>query len=212
MPPTSVRIGALRPADSLAVADLHRDCIPQGFLSRLGRQFRAAMYRGIASAPNSGVWVALDDHDRVVGFISGSANLSRCYKSVLLRRGVQMAVFALPAAGRWETWKHVAETLAYPRREITRAARSDGQAEPTAELLSIVVAPEARGTDAAGKLVEALENGLAHWGHCGPYRVVTMAADPRSNAFYIKVGFRHVRGFSHHGINMNLYHKVADEP
>ncbi len=40
--------------------------------------------------------------------------------------------------------------------------------------------------------------------------MVTMAADPRSNAFYLKVGFRLIRGFEHHGVAMNLYVKTMD--
>ena len=52
-----------------------------------------------------------------------------------------------------------------------------------------------------------LESALLGWQGTGPYRVVTMAADPRSNRFYRKVGFSFVREFEHHGVTMNLYHK-----
>jgi len=165
------------------------------------------MYRGIAEAPRSGVWVAVDRNDSVIGFVSGTAHVSHCYKSVLRRQGAVMAMHALPAAVSVATWKHVFETLAYPKREISEAPPTGSSPEPSAELLSIVVGEQGRGTGAAGMLVSALEAGLKSWGHNGPYRVVTMAADPRSNRFYEKVGFRHVRGFQHHGIDMNLYHK-----
>lgn len=207
MPTPAIRIRRMLPEDASAVAALHAEGIPQGFLSRLGARFRGTMYRGIASAPRSGVWVAIADEDRVVGFISGSAHVGRCYRAVLLRRGACMALHALPTLVSPRTWKHVFETLAYPAREIDRAPSTESGAESTAELLSIVVAPSARGTGAASALISALEAGLTDWGHRGPYRVVTMAADPRSNAFYVKAGFRLVRRFTHHGIGMNLYHK-----
>lgn len=169
------------------------------------------MYRGIAEAPNSGVWVAVDRNDSVTGFVSGTAHVGHCYKSVLLHHGAVMAMHALPTAVSAATWKHVFETLAYPKREISEAPPTGSRPEPSAELLSIVVSAQGRGTGAAGMLVSALETGLKSWGHNGAYRVVTVATDPRSNRFYEKVGFRRVRKFQHHGIDMNLYHKDIDD-
>lgn len=201
----------MKQSEAPVIAELHREGIPQGFLSRIGPGFRAEMYRGIALAARSGVWVAVNSRGEIYGFICGTAHIGRCYRSVLLRRGLVMVVYALPALIRPTTWKHIIETMTYPRREITEAPEPEGAAresEPTAELLSIVVGASGRGSGAAGQLVAALEDGLREWQHLGVYRVVTMAADPRSNAFYRKVGFRHVREFQHHGVAMNLYHKA----
>jgi GNAT superfamily N-acetyltransferase len=196
-------------AEAPRVAALHRAGIPQGFLSRLNPGVRTELYRGIALAPRSGVWVAANPDDGIVGFIAGTAHLGLCYREVLMRRGCRMGLFVIPDLVRVATWRHLWETLLYPKREVTDARRRDdcNEAEPTAELLAIVVAPEARGSGAAKRLVDTLESALVSWRCRGPYRVVTMSADPQSNAFYVKVGFRRVRPFVHHGIAMNLYHK-----
>jgi len=212
MPGLSVEVRPMNADEATKVACLHAQGIPQGFLSRLGDGFRATLYRGIAAASRSGVWVAVTGDGEVVGFISGTAHVGDCYRSVLRRRGAALAARAAPSLLRPATWRYAYETLTYPRREVARPDRDRGDARPSAELLSIVVAPYGRGTGAAAGLVAALESALLSWQGPGSYRVVTMAADPRSNGFYEKVGFVHVREFRHHGIAMNLYHKELTRP
>jgi len=200
-----LEIRPMRPSEASTVAYLHREGIPQGFLSSLGEGFRSVMYEGIATATDSGVWVAVNDSGEVLGFISGTLHVGSCYKSVLSRRWFTMGLRVLPALVSPAAWRHVYETLTYPNKKSEQADSRDP--EPTAELLSLAVTPRARGTGAAIRLCNALEDGMKEWGLCTPYRVVTMAADPRSNAFYRKVGFRFIQEFLHHGIAMSLYHK-----
>ena len=200
-----INIHPMQPSDAKAVAKIHSDGIPQGFLSKLGLGFRATMYNGIATAPTSGVWVAVNEFHEVIGFISGTLHVGRCYRSVLLRKSIPMGIHALPSLLAPKTWRHAFETLTYPNHKTERTDNPD--LEPSAELLSMAVTPKARGTGAAKRLCQVLEENLLDFGINGPYRVVTMAADPRSNAFYRKVGFQFIREFSHHGIAMNLYHK-----
>jgi GNAT superfamily N-acetyltransferase len=205
---SDVNIRPMLPAEAEQVARLHREGIPLGFLSNLSLKFRSAMYHGIASAPDSGVWVAVDHLGRILGFISGTINVSNCYKSVLKRQGLVMGILAIPSLVSFNACRHIWETLFYPKREIEKACNgSENTPEPTAELLSIVVIPAAQGTGTARALSEALETGLKDWSHRGPYRVVTIATDPQSNSYYRKIGFEFVREFQHHGIAMNLYHK-----
>lgn len=203
---TTVAIRPLRRADARTVADQHREGIPQGFLSQLATNVRVHLYLGISSAPRSGVWVAVTTDGAVVGFVAGTADVGRCYRSVLLREGLGMAWFGAPSLLHRDAWRKIGQTLTYPRREIARRTAA-GAPEPTAELLSIAVDPGARGAGVASRLLAALEDAMIRWGQRGIYRVVTMAADPGSNGFYRKTGFRYVRSFEHHGVTMNLYHK-----
>ncbi len=204
-PKAQITVRTMKLNEASEVAMLHHQGIPQGFLSKLGKGFMASMYEGITKSENSGVWVAVDETDRVMGFIAGTLHVGRCYKSVLLRRGLVMAYYALPSLFSTNALHQVIETIMYPKRETDTGPLQ--ALEPTAELLSLAVAPEARGTGAATLLCNELEGNLQKWGLNGPYRVVTMADDPRSNSFYRKVGFQFIHEFLHHGITMNLYHK-----
>jgi len=203
---TEITIRRFTREDAKDVARLHAEGIPQGFLSRLGSGVRSAMYRGIASAPESGVWVAANADNEVVGFISGTTSTRTCYRSAISRQGVAMAYHALPALVRLSTWRQIIETLSYPKRD-KRSSTESSPEHDFAELLSIVVGEGARGTGAALELSRTLECALQQWGYAGIYRVVTMAADQRSNAFYRKIGFEKAGEFTHHGVAMNLYHK-----
>ena len=160
----------------------------------------------IARTPQAGVWTAIADSGKVVGFIAGTADVSSCYRGALRRELPAILWRILPSLLTLSTWRRAWNTLTYPRREIQH--REEGaRPEPTGELLAIVVAAEARGTGAAARLVQSLEDGLRRWGYAGPYRVVTAADDPRSNGFYAKIGFRPARDFMHHANPMRLYHK-----
>jgi ribosomal protein S18 acetylase RimI-like enzyme len=204
------------------VAELHRQSLPAGFLSRLGDRFLARLYRAIGTAPRSGVWVAEDAAGRCLGFVSGSCDVGRCYRSVLLRAGAPLLWLAAPALLRPAALKHAAETLTYPLRGPERRdpetvpADDEADAPPDrvgairAELLSIAVDGEARGLGLGRRLVQALETAFLGWGHAGPYRVVTDAEDPRSNAFYVGVGFTFVHRFRHHGHPMALFVKEPE--
>lgn len=206
-----IRIASMRPDQARVVARLHAEGITQGFLSSLPAGVRESLYRGIARAPRSGVWVAVDDGGRVLGFLAGTADISRCYRSALARRGLEMVWYLAPLLVRRSTWVRAFESVTYPLRGRSTGARgqedSVDQGAVTGELLSIAVHPDARGSGAALRLVEAFEDALQGWGYRGAYRVVTMRSDPRSNRFYQKAGFARVRDFEHHGVAMAMYHK-----
>ena len=80
------------------------------------------------------------------------------------------------------------------------------------ELLSIAVAPTARGGGAAARLVSELERYLIASGLEGSYRVATSATDARANRFYIKVGFELAQSFTLHGRPMHMYVKSPVAP
>ncbi|MFO7654402.1 MAG: GNAT family N-acetyltransferase [Candidatus Krumholzibacteriia bacterium] len=195
--------------DAPRVSALHRLALPRGFLSSLGDRFLGTLYGLLATAPGTRVLVAADDGDRCVGFVAGSIDVRHAYRHVLRRGWFPLLGAMLPATLRPGVLPRAVQTLIYPLRRPGRQrkpARPEGEVETIrAELLSIAVAAEARGHGLGRKLVAALEDDLRQWGHDGPYRVVTDSEDPRSNAFYLALGFARAGEFLHHGHVMAIY-------
>jgi len=196
------------------VAKLHCMALPRGFLSTLGTGFLGRLYLGIADADRSGVWVAVGDEGRCLGFISGSNDLHQCYRYVLRHGWFPLGIRLARSLVRWSAIVRVSQTLAYPFRKLGADGDEKNEVirlgrEVRAELLSIAVASEARGMGIGRVLVETLEQYLLDWGHSGLYRVVTDAEDPRSNAFYDSVGFTLHGRFRHHEHTMALYTKAV---
>jgi ribosomal protein S18 acetylase RimI-like enzyme len=92
---------------------------------------------------------------------------------------------------------------------------TSGSTTERAELLSIAVDPSSRGKGIGRELVAAFElhltGALTRPSSLVPrdcfYKVVTSAADPVSNAFYVRCGFSLARQFQHHGVLMNQHVK-----
>lgn len=132
------------------VALLHAACLDQGFLSSLGPKVLTQLYRAIDESPASTLHVEERD-GRVVGFVAGGRGMSPIFRQMLRHP------FALAAA--------LMPLLLYPRKilgiiELLRHGLGQKAAPqaplPEHELLSIVVAPEARGSGVADRLYNAL--------------------------------------------------------
>jgi len=186
----------MRPSEATTVAALHREQLDQAFLSTLGVRFLTQLYRGIARSHHGFVLVTVGNGDRVVGFISGSSNTKKLYRSVLLRRGWIMGVLLLPRLLRISTIRRVGQSLRYP-------GTSEGTF-PHAELLSVAVCADMQGKGAAKALLDAL---LAEFRRRGvdEVRVVVGAKLDRANAYYIKHGFVHAGTITSHDATANVY-------
>jgi len=136
----SVRAGA--PQDVARVADLHATRIVDGFLSGLGPRFLRRLYRRVLRSPHAFLLVA-DDGGPIAGFLAGATDLRRFYRSFVVRDGIVAVVVAAPRLLR--ALPRVIETLRYP-------AGSD--ALPTAEILTVAVAPDATGRGIGRALVD----------------------------------------------------------
>lgn len=200
------------------VAALHCAYLPIAFITSLGELFVAAMYRGIAAAPQSCVLIASDGAGRVVGFVAGTASSGAMFRWILPRHGLQLLFRAAAHAWSPAVVRHATETAAYLLRQPERAAGRAGDCAAdgagtagspvAAELLSIAVGPSARGAGVGRQLVLGLEAFLRERG-CRQYRVATDAEDRGSNAFYQRTGFTLRRSFRHHGRPMNEYAKAV---
>jgi len=204
----TVRLMSMPRRHGVSVARLHRMALPNAFLSTFDDRFLAELYWGIANVSRSGVWVAVDADDCCLGFVSGTADLRRCYRDVLTRRGLPLLCAGFRRLLAPATLRRVAETLIYPFRNlVSTATRPDAEID-LPELLSIAVDARARGHGVGRRLVMRLESELVTWAAGETYRVVTDATDPQSNLFYQKTGFRLAGSFKHHENEMKLYHKT----
>jgi ribosomal protein S18 acetylase RimI-like enzyme len=171
-----------RPAvhgDVAAVAGLHVDRFPQGFLPTLGPRPLQRLYLHLAESANAFVLVA-DDVEGVNGFVAAACDTRRVYREFFRRHGVAAALLAAPAALRAP--RKVWETIRYGGQ----GGRDD---LPSAEILAIAVAERARGTGVASSLLAAALDEFRQRRVAGA-RVVTAAGNSQALRLYQEAGFR----------------------
>ena len=134
-------------SDAPALAQLHVAGISSGFLSSLGAGFLTHLYRAIIRSRGSVAFVARTAQGRVVGFVAGTEDTSATYRAFLLSGdAVRAVVAAFVNLIRPSVVRGAIETLRY----------GGDNDSAKAELLSMVVAPEARGQGLGQKLGDAL--------------------------------------------------------
>ncbi len=178
------------------IAKLHVSGISTGFISSLGIDFVTSLYEAIAHSKDSFGFVA-EENDKILGFVAFTPNLTRLYKSVILKKGLRFVFLLSDKVLSFGKMKKVFETLFYPRR----IKKMD---LPCAELLSIVVAPEGRGTGLATQLVE---KGLQECPkkRIDKVRVLVGADNEPANKLYLKCGFKLAGQIKNHGVLSNVY-------
>ncbi len=178
------------------VAALHIQCISTGFISSMGIDFVTYLYEAIVQS-NSSFGVVAVRNGKVLGFAAFTTNINTLYKSIVWRKGLR---FALLLAGHMCSLKRIKrmfETLFYP-------TRIKNMNLPSAELLSIAIAPEEQRKGLAGELIE---KGFRHYRKTGVDKVkVLIGADNKAgNKLYLKSGFKHVGQIINHGLPSNVY-------
>jgi ribosomal protein S18 acetylase RimI-like enzyme len=177
----AVRSGA--EADAMLAADLHVAEISDGFLSSLGRPFLTRLYRRVLREPGSFLLVAESDGN-AIGFIAGAEDVGALYRAFIRHDGVPATIAALPKIVR--SWRRVWETLRYPA-----GGHEDAAPLPAAELLSVAVAPAARGRGVGRLLVQAFTTELTRRRVAGA-RVVVGADNEAAIRLYEQCGFAKV--------------------
>ena len=181
--PVSLRMGIA--PDASATAMLHAQLISEGFLSSLGPRFLSRLYRRITRAGGSFLIVA-EAHGSIVGFIAGSVDVGRLYRSFLMHDGVAAS---LSAPVRLVTaLPRVFETLNHGRR---REGPEGG------ELLAVAVDPAWRGRHLGRQLVERFLVELEQRGLRSAH-VVVGADNATAIAMYRRAGFRPARTIEMH--------------
>ena len=191
-----MKFGKLESSYVEQIAELHIEGLKTGFISSLGIDFVKTLYESIAQGRTSFCFVA-KENERAVGFVAFTTNLNKLYKSVILKKGIRFAFLLAGKMFSLRRIKKVLETLFYP-------SRIKKMNLPSAELLSIVVAPESQGKGLGRQL---LQKGLAECAKRGIDKVkVLVGADNQpANKLYLRCGFELVRQINNHGIMSNIY-------
>jgi len=161
------------------VAALHVRCLDQGFLATLGEGFLMLMYEAMDRA--EGVTLITEERDgRVVGFITGGTSMEPIYKR-MLRSPVRLGLALAPALVRPAKVRRIIEILRYSGD----ADLPDGV--PEAELLSLAVAPEARGSGVADALYRKLVEDFQSRG-VNAFRIIVGDGLAPAHRFYQRMG------------------------
>lgn len=161
------------------VAALHAQCIGQGFLATLGIPFLAQMYRAIDQADGS-VLLVERRNGQIMGFVSGGVGMRAIYRR-MLRSPFRLGWSLLPVLFKPRSLARIAEILRYGRGRPPMAAF------PEAELLSIAVAPDLRGSGVAESLYRRL---VVHFKEQGvlAFKITVGDALAPAHRFYLRMG------------------------
>ena len=178
------------------IAALHIQCISTGFISSMGIDFVTYLYEAIVQSKSSFGVVAVRN-EKVLGFATFTTNINTLYQAVIWRKGLKFALLLAGHICSLKQIKRMFETLFYP----TRIKNKD---LPSAELLSIAVAPEEQRKGLAGQLIE---RGFQHYRETGVDKVkVLIGADNKAgNKLYLKSGFEPAGQIINHGLPSNVY-------
>lgn len=191
-----IQITKLLPSHAREVADLHISGIHTGFISSLGIKFVTALYKAIAKSKSAFGFVVLKS-DQVVGFVAFTTDVNDLYRSVIFHSGGKLAVGLAFSKFSFALLKKVYETLFYPRRLKKLYL-------PSAELISISVASEARSLNLGTELTY---RGLAECKkrNLEKIKVLVGAKNQSANKLYIKCGFEFITQINNHGVLSNIY-------
>ena len=175
-PPAEVRPAT--DADAPAAAALHVGQISQGFLSVLGPGFLRRLYRRIGRSPESFLLIATA-HGTTVGFVAGSTDVARLYRSFLWHDGIPAGIRA--AGSLISGWRRVLDTLGHASSDGPGAGRGP-------ELLAIAVDPAWQGCGIGRLLVGAFLDEVGARGADAAH-VVVGAANRGAVSLYERAGF-----------------------
>ncbi len=144
----------------------------------MGAGFVEAFYRTLLGS-NLGFGFLAEEDGRALGYATGVVHWRRFYRTFLMRNLPMVAGVVIRQVFAFGLWRRLFETSRYAATATL----------PEAELLSIAVRPEARGTGTADALVRAV---LAEFARRGVrhIRVTTAAENVAAAKVYERWGFR----------------------
>lgn len=160
------------------VAELHAAAIGQGFFSQLGPHFLTLLYEAIDQSPTS-VLIVETREGRLCGFVSGGSGLGPIYRH-LLSRFPDLIAALWPVIFSPRKLRQIAEVVLHMRKQPEANL-------PKAELYSIAVSPEFRGTGVAARLYRNLRSAFAERG-ITEFKIVVGDMLAPAQAFYRKMG------------------------
>lgn len=186
------------------LAVLHVKAFPDFFLSQLGIRFLNTLYKGYLEDENSGIIVAEDDKERLLGVLAYSKDYSNFYKGLLKSNLLQFAICSFGAL-----IKHPS----FIKRLLGAFRKSEDvkREEQYVELASIGVNPKVK-TRGVGS---ALINSLKEKTDFKKFAYISLETDAENNEnvnkFYQKNGFKLVRNYTTaEGRRMNEYRYTGE--
>ena len=185
-------------ADLQQIVAVHLKSFPGFFLTFLGHDFLALLYKCMQSDPESVVLVASSD-GRIEGFVAGVMHQSGFYQRLI---GKRKRAFAVASLGALVKRPAIAPRLL---RALSRHAAAQ-QASAHACLMSIAVRTGSQGQGIGKQLVAAFCRELARLGAPAVCLTTDRDNNDRVNRFYQQLGFRHAHSFvTPEGRAMNEY-------
>ena len=208
-PEVLAAIEPLRSRHVSEVARLHVEAMGRSTWAHLGERFLEEVYRGLIADQDFLGWVFVED-GKVGGFIAGSRDASRMFRSVLIRRWWRLGVAALPGLlGKPSLALRLLSTPAYFAVGAVRSAgrRLDptgARQEVSAESMFCSFEPHLRGRRIAGLINKVLFDELLARGH-RRVRITTEADNLGANRQLRSWGFVDRGTFSFYGKRMREY-------
>ncbi|MGB9595522.1 MAG: GNAT family N-acetyltransferase [Candidatus Poribacteria bacterium] len=177
-------------------AYLHHEFIKDSFLCEFGIEFLQRIYNRLIESDGCFGYV-YTDNSKVIGFITGSENMGKFMKALILR---DFFVIALKILIRLIVKpflvKNVIQILFYSKKSSVEDVK--------AELVSIVVKEDYRGQKIGTFLLNNLIN---HFRRNGVFKFKVMVDknNIEANAFYKASGFKLYLTTSMYNKNINLY-------
>lgn len=183
------------------VAALHAASIGQGFLATLGVPFLSLMYQAIDEAEDS-VLLVEEREGRVVGFVSAGVGMSLIYRQ-MLKRPIALGFSLFPCLVKPSRISRIIDILRYGRGEF------DSSSLPKAELLSIAIAPDVRGSGVADRLYRRLVTYFIER-DVTAFKITVGDVLVPAHRFYLRMGAKPVGSAEvHAGASSTIYiHKV----
>lgn len=181
-------IRTVRLGDIPSVVKVHLASSQRFFLTFLGRSFLELPYLEIAKDPAGVFFVATSPNGTPLGFAAGVQHLPDFYRKLTTKRLLTFGMASIRAALR--------RPSIIPRLlRAWNAPRQASEAACSATLMSIAVAPEAKGLGAGKLLIQAFLKEMARRG----IPQISLTTDRDNNAptlrFYQGLGFSVVRAF-----------------
>jgi len=184
--------------DYLRIAEIHAKCITHGFLSSLGINFLAILYKAIDESDDS-VLIIAKENNEIIGFVAGTNNIASVYRAMMKNR-FRLGIALLPALISPQRIYRIFETVLFSNKKIHSEI-----VLPSAELLSISVLPEYRGKKHAEYLFKEL---VAHFKYSGldEFKIIVGESLEPAHRFYCKMGAQPVAQTEvHHGSKSIIY-------
>jgi ribosomal protein S18 acetylase RimI-like enzyme len=195
-----MQIIPLAPTHATDAARLHIAGQPGTFLTSLGPDVLAALYRALPRTRAGFGFAAVDEKERLIGFASATTGVGKLFVEIGTRG---LGTLLPPLAGQLARhpsliWRSV-QTVAYPL-----LAGSSESGPPPAEMLSIMVESKLRGQGTGARLLAAVVDACRERG----ISVLVLTVDSGNEGaqrFYMRHGFVHHHDFTLYGRRMAQY-------